>query len=169
VSKLDFVGLRVKLQWDAAVTLRALLYNTMSCSELQPAPGAPAPLRSLEKPGPAATLEFINLLSMTYSLLGRAEDASGHLLAQGCIDVPAALIPAGSSVDVPLPLTVVLPSAVGTYQLDSKLTVAAAAAGAATQPWHALAGCPYGLAQALLDATTELLSPSLANAVNAAR
>jgi hypothetical protein len=169
VSKLDFVGLRVKLAWDAAVTLRALLYNNMGCAELQPAPGAPAALRTLSKPGPSATLEFINLLSMSYALLARAEDASGHLLAQGCIDIPAVLIPAGSSVEVPLPLSAVAASALGVYQLDSRLTVAPAAAGAATQPWHALTACPYGLAQALLDATGELLSPSLQSAVAAVR
>jgi hypothetical protein len=114
-------------------------------------------------------LQFTNLRSLSYALLGRAEDASGHLLAQGCIDIPAALIPAGSSVNVPLPLTAVVPSAIGAYQLDSKLTIAPAAAGAATQPWHALAACPYGLAQALLDATAELLSPSLQSAVDTAR
>jgi hypothetical protein len=169
VSKLDFVGLRVELGWDAPSTLKALLYNDRGCNKLPPTPGAPPALRSLAKVGPKATLEFINLLSMDYALLARAEDASGRLLAQGCVDVPAALVPAGSDVEVPLPLAAVLPSLVGSYQLDTRLTIDSAVAGAATQPWQALTACPFGLAQAILDATAELVSPSLQADITAAR
>jgi hypothetical protein len=160
VSKLDFVGLRVELAWSGsdASTLRALLYNNRSCAELAPAPAAPAALRSLSKSGTTVTLEFINLLSMNYAILGRAEDASGHLIGQGCVDLPSALVPAGSTVDVPLPLSQVLASPIGSYAISTSIDVAPASSGVATSPWHALTACPLGLAQALLDATSDALA-----------
>jgi hypothetical protein len=167
VSKLDFVGMRVELAWSGdSTTLRALLYNAHTCAELPPSPGAPTALRSLSKTGSTATLEFINLLSMNYAILGRAEDASGHLLGQGCVDVPSALVPAGSTVDLPLPLALVLASPIGSYSLSTSIDVAPASSGVATSPWHALTACPLGLAQAILDATVdELASDPLKTAI----
>jgi hypothetical protein len=167
VSKLEFVGLSVQLAWDASAptTLRALLYINQPCAQLPPAPTSPTPLRSAAKPGPSATIPFINLLSMNYSLVGRAEDATGRLVAQGCADVPSALVPAGTSVSLPLPLSAVAVDPTGSYTLTSSLTISAAAAATATQAWHGLGDCPMGLAQALLDTTAASLTPALQVAI----
>ncbi len=172
VSKLDFVQLDVQLEWDASAptTLAALLYANQPCAQLAPTPTPPPALRQGQTAGPSGTVAFINLLSMNYSVVGRAEDAMGHLLAEGCLDVPSALAPAGSTGTLPLPLLAVTPTATGSYALNSSLTIAAAAAGQATGPWHALSDCPNGLAQALLDATSAALTAtSLQSAIAAER
>jgi hypothetical protein len=159
VSKLDFVELKVQLDWDASAptTLRALLYANQPCASLPPTPSLPptTAMREVAKPGPSATVDFINLLSMSYSVVGRAEDMAGHLLAYGCVDVPSALAPAGSTANLPLPLSAVTPDATGSYALTTALTPVSAPV---TQPWHALSDCPLGLGQSLLDNTSAALS-----------
>jgi hypothetical protein len=83
VSKLDFVELDVALAWpgDGTTTLRALLYDDRDCSALPPAATQPAPFRALSKPtSTQATLQFLNLLSKKYAVVGRADSAAGTLV-----------------------------------------------------------------------------------------
>jgi hypothetical protein len=171
VSKLGFVEMRVALAWEgpADQTLRALLYDDRPCAQLPPAPSAPAAFRTLSKTGKTATLDFINLLARSYAVLGRAEDDKGHLLASGCVDVSPALLPAGTGADVPVPLTLVVPSVPGSFTVTTSFTTASATASATTAPWHALTACPLALASELLDATAQGLRSDLATAVASKR
>jgi hypothetical protein len=154
VSKFDFVEVDAELAWLGAATLRALLYDDKSCAALPAAPTLPPPSRALSNSNSdAATLHFLNLLSKPYALVGRAEDASGTLVGYGCVDLGAELLPPGSLSVVPVPLGAALPSALGRYALVSKLAPAPSAYAGLVGLWQRFgAGCPYGAAQALLDA-----------------
>jgi hypothetical protein len=154
VSKFDFVELDASLTWPAQATLRALLYDDKSCAELPASATLPPPSRALSKSNAtSATLQFVNLLSVPYALVGRAEDDSGALLGYGCVDIGAELIPPGSVSTVPVPLAPALPSAAGSYALTSTLVPAPSAYATLVSTWKNFAdGCPYGAAQALLDA-----------------
>ena len=66
---------------------------------VEPGPGGPG-----GPGGTTGTIAFLSLLSRDYAVMGRAEDASGHLLAFGCADVGAGLLPPGFSATLPLPL-----------------------------------------------------------------
>jgi hypothetical protein len=154
VSKFDFVELDAQLTWATAVTLRALLYDDKTCASLPAAPTMPAPARALSKlNATTATLQFMNLLSTPYALVGRAESSDGHLVGYGCVDVGAELAPPGSTSVVPLPLAPVVPTATGSYALTSTLKPAPSLYAALVGKWQQLGGgCPYGAAQMLLDA-----------------
>ena len=154
VSKFDFVEVDAKLAWSPAATLRALLYDAQTCAALPASPTLPPPARALSKANATeATLQFVNLLSTSYALVGRAEDADGKLLGYGCVDLPAELVPPGSVSVVPVPLTTVVPSATGVYAMTSKLVPVASAYASLVGTWQHFGGaCPYGAAQALLDA-----------------
>lgn len=168
VSKLDFVELDVQLTWSSPVpaALRALLYDDRGCAQLQPAPTMPAPLRALSKANVAsATLPFLNLLSKSYAVVGRAETAGGQLIGYGCVDLGAGLIPPGSVTMLPLPLSPVPPSPAGRYTLQSSLAPAATLWQPLVAPWQTYGDCPFGAAQLLLDAMgiTSHRDPPLAN------
>jgi hypothetical protein len=165
VSRLEFVALEVELAYPDAAVLRAALYDDRPCAALAPSPTPPAAFRSLSRPGPSASLPFVNLLSLRYALVGRAEDAMGHLVAAGCADLDPGLLPPGSSATLPLPLARVLPSPLGAYQLTTTLT---RSARAVTGAWHALADCPEAPAEVLLDAI-EAAAPSVRGAFEARR
>ncbi|HEX9104389.1 MAG TPA: Ig-like domain-containing protein [Polyangia bacterium] len=153
VSKLDFVEIDAELAWAGAATLRALLYDDKTCAALPPSPTLPPPSRALSKAADKATLQFVNLLSKPYALVGRAESASGTLVAYGCVDIGAELVPPGSVSVVPLPLSAAVPSPVGSYTLTSTLVPAPSAYAALVGKWQQFGGgCPYGAAQGLLDA-----------------
>ena len=154
VSKFDFVELDAQLAWPTASTLRALLYDDKSCAELPASPSLPPPSRELSKPSATtATLQFVNLLSAPYALVGRAEDDNGNLVGYGCVDVGAELAPPGSVSTVPVPLVATVPSAAGSYALVSTIEPQPAVYASLVGTWKRLAdGCPYGAAQALLDA-----------------
>ncbi|HWE28662.1 MAG TPA: Ig-like domain-containing protein, partial [Polyangia bacterium] len=153
VSKFDFVEIDAQLAWSAPVTLRALLYDSKTCASLPPSATLPAPSRALSKANATtATLQFVNLLSMSYALVGSAEDADGHLVGYGCVDVGAELAPPGSVSVVPLPLSPVVPSPAGSYTVTSKLAPLSSAYAALVGKWQLFGGCPYGAAQTLLDA-----------------
>lgn len=155
VSKLDFVELDVALAWSGppTTTLRALLYDDRDCSALPPAPTQPAPFRALSKANAnQATLQFLNLLSKKYAIVGRADSASGALDGYGCIDVGAELIPPGSVSTLPLPLGAAVASPVGSYTLTSTVQPAVARTQPVTHVWQTFGDCSYGAAQMLLDA-----------------
>lgn len=154
VSKFDFVELDAALAWPTPATLRALLYDDKTCAALPAAPTLPAPARALSKPGvTAATLQFVNLLSTSYALVGRAESVDGRLIGYGCVDIGAELAQPGSLTTVPLPLTAVVPSPIGSYGVTSTLVPLPSAYASLVATWQRFGGgCPYGAAQALLDA-----------------
>jgi len=154
VSKFDFVEIDASLAWSTPSTLRALLYDDKACADLPPSPSLPPPSRALSKTNAtSATLQFVNLLSMPYALVGRAEDDAGNLVGYGCVDIGAELVPPGSVSTVPVPLSPAVPSALGVYALTSTLAPAPSAYATVVDPWKQLGdGCPYGAAQALLDA-----------------
>ena len=157
VSKLDFVELDVALAWSAGdpttTTLRALLYDDRGCAALPAAATQPAPFRALSKAGAnQATLDFHNLLSKRYAVVGRAEDAAGHLVGYGCVDVGAELIPPGSSSTLPVPLAAAVASPAASFLLTSTLHPAMALWQAPVKTWQTFGDCIYGAAQMLLDA-----------------
>ncbi len=154
VSKFDFVEIDASLMWSTEVTLRALLYDDKSCADLPPSATLPPPSRALSKSNATAgTLQFVNLLSVPYALVGRAEDDNGALVGYGCVDIGAELIPPGSVSTVPVPLSAAIPSATGSYTLTSTLVPVPTAYATLVSTWKNFAdGCPYGAAQALLDA-----------------
>ena len=153
VSKLDFVEVDAQLAWPLPSTLRALLYDDKSCAALPASPTLPPPSRALSKASATtAMLQFLNLLSKPYALVGRAEDQTGRLLGYGCVDLGAELVPPGSVSEVAIPLTVAVPSPVGSYTLTSTLTPVATSYQPLVARWQQFGGgCPYGAAQALLD------------------
>ena len=152
VSKFDFVEIDAELASPAATTLRALLYDDKTCASLPPSPTLPPPARALSKQATTATLQFVNLLSATYALVGRAEDQNGQLLGYACVDIGAGLVPPGSVSVVPLPLAPVVASPLGSYTLTSTLVPAPSAYASLLAAWKTLGACPYGAAQDLLDA-----------------
>lgn len=173
VSKLGFVELDAEVSWPgppAASTVRALVYDTLSCASLPPSPTVPAQfVRASAKPGASdATFQFLALLSKDYALMGRAEDANGKLVAYGCVDIPAALAPPGSISMVPIPMAAVQPSPLGVFTLTSSLTPDPSLTAPVIAPWQTFGGCKYGAAQMLLDvidATEKTASPSIATAM----
>ena len=154
VSKYDFVELDAKLTWSDPVTLRALLYDDKTCAQLPAAPTLPPPARAATKMNAtAATLQFVNLLTGAYTIVGRAETVDGRLVGFGCVDVGAELAPPGTVSLVQLPLAAVVATASGTYDMVSTLKPAPSSYAALVATWQQLGGgCPYGAAQALLDA-----------------
>lgn len=155
VSKLDFVELDVTLSWtlpSSPAALRALLYDDRACAQLPPSPTMPAPFRALSQSNTSsASLRFLNLLSKSYAVVGRAETASGKLLGYGCVDVGAELVPPGSVSTLPVPLAQVFPSPAGTYALTSNLMPMPSLGAALIAPWSIFGDCVYGAAQLLLD------------------
>ena len=153
VSKLDFVEVDAQLQWAGAATLRALLYDDKTCAALPASPTLPPPSRALSKTGETATLQFVNLLSKPYALVGRAENGDGTLVGYACVDIGAELVPPGSVSVVPLPLQPVVASPTGSYTLTSTLVPEPSVYATLVGTWQQFGGgCPYGAAQALLDA-----------------
>jgi len=154
VSKFDFVEIDAKLSWSMDANLRALLYDAQTCAMLPPAATLPAPARAVSKANSTeATLQFVKLLSMSYALVGRVEDTDGNLLAQGCVDIGAGLVPPGSVSVVPIPLTPAVASPAGVYKLTSTLVPVPSAYAGLVGTWQRFGGaCPYGAAQAILDA-----------------
>jgi hypothetical protein len=167
VSKLDFVELDAQLTWPTASTLRVLLYDDKTCAALPAAAAMPVPSRTLSKANATtATLQFLNLLSKPYALVGRAEDATGTLVGYGCVDLGAELVPPGSVSVVPVPLLAAVAASTGMYLLTSTLAPAPSSYSMLVGRWQQFGGgCPYGAAQALLDdmGVSAHRDPALAN------
>jgi hypothetical protein len=172
VSEDPFVAIDVQLTYTGpgmGGVLRALLYEE-DCSALMPQPTAPPAERELTKAGVvSATLSFINLLSLDYSIVGRAESPEGRLYAQACAHIPKDLLPPGSNSTLPLNLQPVVASPLGQFNLTSVIQPVATATTPATDPWHALIQCAASPAQNLLDQLMPLLPSSIAAVVDANR
>jgi hypothetical protein len=172
VSRLAFVRLDVMVSYPAlgeTGTLRALLYEGLSCNALPPVPVPPSPSRAQARTGSSASFSFINLLARSYAVVARAEDARGRLAAAGCVEVGAALLPAGSTATVPVPLEPVIASPIGSYTLATDLAIDDSVSTPVTSPWRALTSCPLGLAQSLLDLIAERVGSTFKSEIAAER
>jgi hypothetical protein len=171
VSKHDFVSLNVTLTGGDPIANvaegQALLYTMTSCAQLPPADVPPTPLRQVSAP-PGQPLPLVNLLSMDYVVVGRLTNPQGHLVASGCVDLPSALIPAGTMAAVPIPLSVAVPSLAGSYALSSTLAWSMTVVTAIEAPWHKLTACPTSPADLLLDGI-EARAPTFMSAIEGQR
>jgi len=173
-SRLGFVDFDVKLAWSTTaplMTLRALLYIDKTCAALPEAPTVAPALSELSGPGPNATLGFRFLLSRSYAILARAEDTAGHLLAEGCVDLGPAQLPVGVTTVLSVPLTAVSTRLDGRYQIVTTLAWSTDERTQRTAPYSRWSRCPFGPAEALVDAilTAPSLPAPLATAITAHR
>jgi hypothetical protein len=156
VSKFAFVEIDPALSYTGSKmgsvqTLRALLYADLHCDKLPPVPTPVPPLRSASASGSSsAVLSLPLLLAADYALVGRAEDADGHLIAAGCVDLAGSQLPSGGQVQIPVPLNRVSPSVAGSWLVTAALPVMTMPSPVAS--WDALADCPRAPAQPILDA-----------------
>lgn len=125
----------------------------LHCAKLMPTPkldDVPQVLRRDQADAVQKDLTFANLLLQPYSVLGRAEDSSSHLLGYGCVDLSDDVLRTGLQAKVPVPLSPVYPSPLGSYKLSFTLKSKPAMPGL----WDQLA-CPAGLGQVLIDWTMQ--------------
>lgn len=159
VSKLQFVHVDAVLVDPLAKpgtrTLVAALFSGKTCMQVPAAPMLVGASRTVSSaPAAKATLSFLNLLSGSYALVGRLE-SMGALVAYGCIDLPAALLPPGTFLSVPLPLVPTSPDVSGSFTLSTSLTTKRnARADSRFSPVDIVDRCPGHSAQLLLDAIT---------------
>lgn len=160
VSSHPFVELEVKLAYAGVgmgqvTKLRGLLYDDRPCAALPASTSVVGgALREAAAEGSTATLSFPFLLARGYALVGSAEDADGRRLAYGCVDVPAAQFAPGGVQSVLVPLAPVRPLLSGRFAVTTTLAFPTSGmpSGSSLVPtWDALAMCPAGLAQQLLD------------------
>ena len=170
VSRFDFADLDVFVDAtaiDSTTLVRAGLVLDASCTQLPVTPQPLSAARLNQASERRATLPFTVLVVKPYSIYARAEDAQGRLLAYGCVDIPETLLRTGLRPLVPVPVTAVMPSPLGTFGLQLDLVTRAPS----PDPYAILA-CPVGQGQLLLDGLLEALGPmdaALANRVAASR
>lgn len=158
VSRYAFGSMAVDIDgspYSGASGVRAGLFTDVDCALLPPTPKLLGALRSLARAERRTLLMFNTLLRRGYSVVGRAEDNAGHLLAYGCVEVSEQILSAGLQVPVTVPLRPIYPDPVGSYSLRSDLRLPVAALA----PWATLA-CPSGLGQTLVDAVVAALTPA---------
>jgi hypothetical protein len=155
VSRYAFGNLDIVIDGSSGLgpvaLVRAALLTSAHCEALSPTPKLGAVLRSQQSADPQAVLPFSTLLVQPYTAIGRAEDTSGRLLGYGCIDLPDQLLRTGLRPVVPIPLSPVFPSPIGSYQL-ALTAQSSPMLPAAPGPFDVLA-CASGLGQLLLEAT----------------
>lgn len=170
VSRFAFVTLDADLAYAGAqmgqvVAVRAMLYDDRACAALPPSPGAPPPLRQGVAAGPSGTVSFPLLLADGYALTGRAEDAAGHLVAYGCVDLAPPALPPGAEVAVPVPLARVAPRVTGSWVVKATIDLSQAAPPPLAA-WQALGTCALAPAQPLLDGIDQSIGAgSLSDAI----
>jgi hypothetical protein len=170
VSRYAFGSMAVDVDGTAytgTTAVRAGLFTDVDCAQLPPTPKLLGALRSLTRPERRSLLVFNTLLRRSYSVIGRAEDSAGHLLAYGCVEVSEQLLSAGVLVPVTVPMRPIYPDPVGSYSLRSELQLPPAAIA----PWSTLA-CATGLGQTLVDALVAALAAperDLATRITSAR
>ncbi len=173
VSKESFVALTASLTWSEPANLRAILYQSTSCAALGITEAAPSgEFRELSQSDvTSADLAFLNFSSRDLAVLGRAEDANGHLLGYACADLPKDLLPQGSTSRIPLLLTPAIASPIGSYTLTTHLgsPVGSGIGQIATAPWHAFTGCENAPADVVLDAISATLTSGLKSAIEGTR
>jgi len=174
ISELEFVQMDAlltdPLPSPGSRTLIAALYSDRDCAAIPPTPKGTGASRTLVASSVASTtLGFVNLLSRTYAVVGRVEEA-GRLVAFGCLDVDRALIPPGAHLKIPLALRPVRPSVVGEFTLDTTLgTSRAARTDDLFADIDILDRCEGHLGQLLLDELVTRVTPLRATQVAAHR
>ncbi len=170
VSRYDFGRMLVKLNTQdlspAAVTVEAGAYIDQGCAELPPTAKLMGALRSQQGPAQPGELLFATLLLHNYTVVGRALDRRGRLIAHGCVGLPERLLRSGVVVPLAIPLQPVFLSPVGSFTVKSELQLHL------PDRLFALLSCRYGLAQTLLDALLAAVPPAdrtLAMRLQAAR
>ena len=150
VSRYAFGTMRVELDATTvaptAVEIEAGLFIDQGCAELMPMAKLTGALRSLQKAVPAGGLLFSTLLLRDYTVIGRAADKHGRLVARGCVGMPERLLKSGIEVPLTVPLQPVSMSPVGSFTLTSSLQLQL------PSTLYAGLACKYGLAQTLIDA-----------------
>ncbi len=160
ISELEFVDIDAEiidpLPESGGRTLVAALFTDRPCAALGPSPTMIGASRTLVRPAAdRATFSFVNLLSRTSAVVGRVEDA-GKLVAYGCLDVDRALAPPGASLRLPIPMSDVQPTVVGSYEIVTSLSSARdGRADGLLADYDVVDRCEGHLAQLLLD---ELIS-----------
>jgi hypothetical protein len=169
-----FVEIDAGLSWNnptPAAYLSALLYDSLSCAALPPSQMAPVQWVRAGTPqlgAQMASFQFTALLARDYAVVARATDASGKLLGYGCVNLPATIVPQGSISMVPVPLSPVIASPVGSFTLTTMLTPMMTLAQPALMVWQRFGTCQNGVEQMLLDAI-ETQAPSLAMLIHMQR
>lgn len=170
VSRYAFGSMAVDVDgtpYAGASAVRAGLFTDMDCTLLPPTPKLLGALRSLARSERRGLILFTTLLRRSYSVVGRAEDANGHLRAYGCVLVSEQILSAGVPVPVTVPMRPIFPDPVGSYALRSELRVGPDALA----PWPMMA-CATGLGQVMVDAVVAALPAAerdLATRITAAR
>lgn len=158
VSRFDFGNIDVLADataFESTAVVRVGLVQDTSCTAL-PATAQPLPAtRTNQASERRAPLPFPVLLVKPYGVYARAEDNQGHLVAYGCIEIPDALLRTGLRPLVPVPLSAIMPSPLGSFELDLDLNTQ----NAAPDPFAGLA-CASGQGQILLDGIDEALAIS---------
>ncbi len=149
VSRYDFGRMLVKLDTreltPPAVTIEAGAYIEKGCAELPPTAKLMGALRSMQAAAQPGELFFAKLLLHDYTVVGRALDRRGRLIAHGCVGLPERLLKSGVVVPLAIPLQPVFISPVGSFTVRSELQLHL------PEPLFATLACRYGLAQTLLD------------------
>ncbi|MEO6951203.1 MAG: hypothetical protein ABI321_05265 [Polyangia bacterium] len=159
VSKLQFVNVDAvlvdPLPKPGTRSFAAALFAGKTCAQVPAAPTLVGASRTVSAaPAASATLSFQKLLSGTYALVGRVE-SMGDLVAYGCIDLPAAVVPPGTFLSVPVPLVAISPDPRGSYTLSTSLAAPRSArSDSRFGPVDIVDRCPGHVAQLLLDAIT---------------
>ncbi len=174
ISELEFVEIDAKIEDPLPNTgeraLYAALYVDKTCAELGPAPKMLGAARTLSKsPAKSATLAFVNLLSRSYAVVGRVEDA-GRLVAYGCLDIDRALAPPGAHLSLPLPMSALAPAVVGGFDLITQLgSKRSERSDALFADFDVVERCDGHLGQLLLDELIARLSVARAAQASAHR
>ena len=158
VSRFDFGNIDVLADataFDATALVRVGLVQETPCSALPPSPQPLPATRSNQASERRAPLPFPVLLVKPYGVYARAEDSQGRLVAYGCIEIPDALLRTGLRPLVPVPLSPVMPSPLGSFELDVDLGTRTET----TDPFATLA-CASGQGQLLLDGIDTALAIS---------
>ena len=141
-----------------AASVALTMYDGLSCADLlvmAPGPAAPG-MPAAGQLGQPATFTVDSTLD--HAVAGAGRDATGALVATGCANIPRTALPAGTVVDVYLPLTdlALLPG--GAYTLTTQLSLARGPlALSVAAPWQDLVACPLDPSQLWLDCTIDAL------------
>jgi hypothetical protein len=141
-------------------SIRVLLYSAGTCAGID-ADYPPTAAREASLPAGQETVFFPYVSTTSPSaLFAQAIGPGPAILATGCVDVPAASLQPGLTVQVTLPLNDAVPDPVGAYTVTSMLRFAPPLAAAATLStrWQDLSDCPLDPAQLWLDCTVDSLS-----------
>jgi hypothetical protein len=136
-----------------------LLYEGMNCAQHAPYM-PPEAARTLADSEPSTPTRFGALrVGQDRTLLSLGFDSEGHLRASGCVDLPADLIRAGSTINLEIVLSELTPMVAGDYEVRTELRFDGTDGpiAEALAPWKALGACVDAPIQRLLDCALDAL------------